>query len=92
MSNSIGRVAEALKGSVGKTFAETALAMTQAVYPPNHPEVYFAQWIVDNSNRIYEACAELGIDAPELGPNLYSRLKMAVMPALKACGEEEKTQ
>lgn len=83
MNSAIGRVAEALKGSVGKTQGEMALAMVQAVFPPDHVEVRFAQWMVDNAGRIREACMELGIEAPDPGPGLYERLKAAVTAVLE---------
>ena len=79
-----GDIANAIAGGVGKSRAELALSMVQAAYPKGHPEVLFAQWMVDNEGRIREAITELGIEPPEPGRGLYQRLKDAVMPLLES--------
>lgn len=78
-----GDIANAIVGGVGKTRAELALSMVEAAYPEGHPEVLFAQWMLDNEGRIREAITELGIEPPGEGPRLYQRLKDAVMPLLR---------
>lgn len=79
----VGRVANAMAGSAGKTQGEMILDVMRAMYPADHPEVAFAEWMVENSSRIQEACQELGVEPPEPGPNLFSRLKFVVLPALE---------
>jgi len=81
--STFGKVAAAMVESVGKTRAEFALAMVKAAYPPEHPEVLFAEWMVANDGRIWEACTDLGIEPPPKGPNLYQRLKEMVIPELR---------
>lgn len=78
-----GNVANALAASAGKTKGEMILAMTQAAFPPVHPEVLFATWMEENQGQIRDACTDLGIDPPEPGPHLYQRLKDAVIPVLE---------
>jgi len=75
-------VANAIAGSVGKTQGEMILSMLHAAFPPDHPEILFAEWMAENQGRIREACIELGVIPPEQGPGLYQRLKKAVMPIL----------
>ena len=81
--STFGDVANAIAGSVGKTKGEMVLAMTRAAYPPGHPEILFAEWMAENQGQIREACTALGIVPPEPGPDLYQRLKDAVMPILE---------
>ena len=69
--------------SIGKNTGNVILAAVRAAFPPEHPEVLFAEWMVENSGRICEACVELGIEPPEPGPELYQRLKAAVMARLQ---------
>ena len=69
--------------SVGKNTGNVILAAVRAAFPPGHPEVLFAEWMVENSGRICEACAELGIKPPAAGPGLYQRLKTAVTEKLE---------
>ena len=66
------------------TQCEAMLALAQAVYPPGHSEVRFAQWMVDNQGQIQEAITELGIEPPKPGPDLYRRLKEIVMLVLES--------
>ena len=75
-----------IANSVGKSTGEMILTAVRAAFPPGHPEVLFAEWMVENSGRICEACVELGIDPPERGPELYQRLKTAVTAKL---GQDE---
>lgn len=77
-----GDVANAIVGSVGKTQGEMVLAMAKAAFPEGHPEILFAEWLMENHGQIPQACANLGIEPPEPGPKLYQRLKDIVMPIL----------
>ena len=81
-----GLVASVIAGSIGKSTGEAILAAVRAAFPPGHPEVLFAEWMVGNSGRLREACVELGIEPPEPGPELYQRLKAAVTAKL---GQDE---
>jgi len=62
---------------------EMILAMTRAAFPPDHPEVLFAEWLVENEGRWRDACVELGLEPPEPGPRLILRMKELVMPILE---------
>jgi hypothetical protein len=83
-----GDVANAIVNSAGKTFGEMALDMARAAYPPRHPEVLFAEWLNENWGNLKEACRALGVEPPENGPELYDRLKAAIMPLLVERVEE----
>ena len=81
-----GLVASVIANSVGKSTGEMILAAVREAFPPEHPEVLFAEWMVENSGRLREACVELGIEPPKPGPELYQRLKTAVTAKL---GQDE---
>jgi len=78
-----GLVASVIANSVSKSRGEMILAAIREAFPPGHPEVLFAEWMVANSGRIREACVGLDIEPPEPGPELYQRLKTAVTARLQ---------
>lgn len=71
-----------LNSPEAKTQAEVILRMAELIFPPKHPEVLFARWLVDNAGGLRRACLELGVTPPEDGPRLINRLKDAVTPVL----------
>jgi hypothetical protein len=75
-----------MANSVGKSTGEMILAAIRIAFPPGDPERLFIEWLVANSERLREACVELGIEPPEPGPELYQRLKTAVIAKL---GQDE---
>lgn len=46
----------------------------------------FMDWFNDNSDRLPEACEELGVTPPEEGPGLFRRLQERVIPVFKKEG------
>ena len=69
------------------TVRDTLLAMVAGL-PADHPERRFVEWFDANRKRIRPACAELGVEPPVEGPDLFKRLKAVVMPALEKQQQE----
>lgn len=82
--SAIGKVADAIRSSIGKSRGEAAVMMISAAYPPGHPEALFAEWMLANQGHLLAACRKLDIEPPEPGPDLYERLKAVVMTTLAA--------
>jgi hypothetical protein len=60
-----------------------AMELATATHPPGHPEILFAEWVNENYRDLPAACRALGVEPPENGPDLFKRLKAAVLPELE---------
>jgi len=76
-------IAKTLQESVGKTYAEMTLDLMRH-FEPDDPERLFWQWLVNNRERLPEACQELGVEPLDKGKGYVLRLKEVVKPKLAA--------
>lgn len=87
-------MAHELAGEIGKDIAkggtvEDIMRRMNSHLPEGDGERLFYDWILDNKGRIREACADLGVECPETGPQYTFRLKLRVKPVLVQRYKEE---
>ena len=58
-------------------------ALAEDLLPEGDPAREFVAWFGENRGRLPDACRELGVEPPEEGPRLFTRLMEAVLPFLK---------
>lgn len=81
----MAKAVDAVKDS--QTKGEILVNLAQAFLPEGDPMLLFTKWITENSSRLREALAELGLDVEE-GPGFVKKLREVVTPILVQRYEE----
>lgn len=74
------RAVDAVRGS--KTQGEALRNLVEAFLPPGDEDRMFYTWLQENICRLTEACTDLDIEIPEVGPGYVEKLRAVVAPVL----------